>query len=58
MTYTYEWETCLMMTDEWARMIKRRNSRIERTWRMVSCSVTRLDNGDLIGYVVWESRQP
>jgi hypothetical protein len=51
MAYTYDWETCLLLGDEWARMIERRN---EKGWRMVSASVVAVKE-QVIAYVFWES---
>ena len=51
MDYIYDWETCLILTDEWARMIERRS---EKGWRMVSASVTTMD-GKPVAYIFWES---
>lgn len=48
---TYDWETCLITTDEWARMIERRNG---DNWRMVSANVVSSVNG-IVAYVFWES---
>ena len=52
MTYTYDWETCLITTDEWKHMIERRN---EKGWRMVSANVVSFKD-QIIAYVFWESK--
>lgn len=51
MAYTYDWETCILTSDEWPRMIERRN---EKGWRMVSANVVSSTSG-IIAYVFWES---
>ena len=51
MAWTYDWETCLILTDEWKRMIERRN---DKGWRMVSASVSTV-GGQPVAYVFWES---
>jgi hypothetical protein len=48
--WTYDWETCLIATDEWARMIKRRN---EKGWEMVSVSVVSSES-HITAYVFWK----
>lgn len=47
----YDWQTCLITTDEWTRMIERRNA---EGWRMVSASVvTGTGQGTPVAYVFW-----
>jgi len=48
--WTYDWETCLIATDEWTRMIKRRN---EEGWEMVSADVVSFHD-KIIAYVFWK----
>jgi hypothetical protein len=56
MAYAYEWETCLLDTDDWERMIERRN---KGNWRMVSACVPKfLSDGRPVAYVFWKRAFP
>jgi hypothetical protein len=50
--WAYDWETCLITTDEWSRMIKRRN---DKGWEMISVSVVTFKD-QIIAYVFWKSK--
>lgn len=50
--WSYDWESCLIATDEWTRMIERRN---DKGWEMISANV--VSHKDyLIAYVFWKSK--
>jgi hypothetical protein len=51
--WTYDWQTCLITTDEWTRMIERRN---ETGWEMVSVSVLSLRD-QIVAYVFWKRQE-